>query len=55
MWLEMYDPKNVDNLSERVYWYAGMNLLLQIKRSYLRNDQKQTNFHIAQLKNIYKY
>ncbi len=55
MWLEMYDPKNVDNLSERVYWYAGMNLLLQIKRSYLRNDQKQANFHIAQLKNIYKY
>lgn len=55
LWIDMYGVKREDDLEERVYWYAGMNLLLQIKRSYLRNDQKQTNYHIAQLKNIYHY
>lgn len=55
MWLKMYDDHATEDLNERVYWYAGMNLLLQIKRSYLRNDQKQVNFHISQLKNIYRY
>ena len=55
LWLKLYDPTGSDNLYERAYWYAGMNLLMQIKRSYLRNDHKQANFHIAQLKAIYHY
>lgn len=55
LWLKLYDPIGSDDLEERVYWYALMNLLLQIKRSYLRNDHKQANLHIAQLKNIYNY
>lgn len=55
LWHKNYEVDESSNLNERIYWYAGMNLLLQIKRSYLREDKKQVNVHIAQLKRIYNY
>lgn len=54
-WVEAYGVEPEENLMDRIYWYAGINLLLQIKRCYLKYEREQMNGYIAQLKRIYKY
>ncbi|HCM88399.1 MULTISPECIES: phosphotransferase family protein [Vagococcus] len=54
-WVAEYGATGEENIMDRVYWYAGINLLLQIKRSYLHYEREQMNAYIAQLKKIYKY
>lgn len=54
-WLVKYGEDVNEELLERVYWYAGMNLLIQIKRSFFRYEYNQMNNYIEMLKKIYEY
>ena len=54
-WVEAYGEEATENLMDRIYWYAGLNLLLQIKRSYARYELSQMNHYISLLKKIYTY
>lgn len=51
-WLERYGETPNENLIERVKWYAAINLLLQIKRSYLTKDQESFKNYVALLEKI---
>ncbi|MGO3733276.1 MAG: phosphotransferase [Vagococcus sp.] len=54
-WIQAYGEEPEDNLMDRIYWYAGMNLLLQIKRSYLKYEFGQMNYYISLLKKNFTY
>ncbi|MGY3765562.1 phosphotransferase family protein [Vagococcus vulneris] len=51
-WLERYGENPNDNLLERVKWYAAINLLLQIKRSYLSEDLEAMEEYLELLRKI---
>ena len=53
-WLEMYGIQVDDEVLERINWYAGMNLLQQIKRSYYREEYKQMSNYVSLLKKLYE-
>jgi len=52
-WIARYGLAIESDILERVYWYSGMNLLLQIKRSYLREELAQMTNYVALLKKLY--
>ncbi|RSU09760.1 aminoglycoside phosphotransferase [Vagococcus acidifermentans] len=54
-WLELYGLKPNTDIMDRVYWYSGMNLLMQIKRSHRKYELGDMNRYIALLKKIYTY
>ncbi|MGX7329658.1 phosphotransferase family protein [Enterococcus bulliens] len=53
-WLVSYGIKPEPAFLEKVYWYALLNLLEEIKKYALRNETKQMNAAIVQLKRIYR-
>nr|WP_232850391.1 hypothetical protein [Enterococcus innesii] len=38
---------------EKIYWYALLSMLQEVKKYYLRGDYKAMNAEILQLKRIY--
>lgn len=54
-WLECYGEEVDDELIDRIYWYSGINLLLQIRRSYERYEKEQMNTYLSMLKKLYNY
>ncbi|MGX4686772.1 phosphotransferase family protein [Vagococcus sp. JNUCC 83] len=52
-WLSLYGVKADEELIERIYWYVGMNLLQQIRRSYIRKEMTQVSNYMLTLKKIY--
>lgn len=54
-WLEMYGKKPTEETLEKIYWYSGIDFLLRIKNTYLRNEYAQSNLEIMKLKKIYLY
>lgn len=52
-WLMRYGWQPTDENVGRIYWYALMNLLLEIQRNYLKQDSQRVNKEILQLKRIF--
>lgn len=52
-WLSLYQTDRVDYLYERVYWYAGMSLLMQTKRSFLNEEHDELNRCLLRLEEIF--
>ncbi|GMA07190.1 protein kinase [Tetragenococcus halophilus subsp. flandriensis] len=52
-WLMSYGLQSTEENIEKVYWYALLSMLQEIKKCYLQGDLKQMNEEILQLKRIY--
>ena len=39
---------------EKIYWYALLSILQEIKKNVLKSDYRQTNREIIQLKRLYR-
>jgi Predicted choline kinase involved in LPS biosynthesis len=52
-WLMSYGLQGNSENIEKVYWYALLSLLQEVKKYYQRDDLKEMNEEILQLKRIY--
>lgn len=52
-WLMIYGIQANDENIEKIYWYALLSMLKEIKKCYLKNDMRKVNEEILQLKRIY--
>lgn len=53
-WLLSYGIKPDGDYMEKLYWYALLSILQEVKKNVLKNDFVQTNSEIIQLKRIYR-
>lgn len=53
-WLMSYGKIADNELIEKIYWYALLNLLQEITKNYNKNDFETMNTEILQLKRIFK-
>ncbi|MGO2082186.1 phosphotransferase family protein [Vagococcus sp.] len=54
VWLDHYKAEMAEHLHERVYWYAGMSLLMQTKRSFLKEEHNEVARCINRLNYVYQ-
>jgi thiamine kinase-like enzyme len=52
-WLVRYGIHSSSEVIEKIYWYALLSMLQEVKKYYLRGDYKAMNAEILQLKRIY--
>lgn len=52
-WLVRYGIHGSSEVIEKIYWYALLSMLQEVKKYYQRGDYKAMNAEILQLKRIY--
>ncbi|MCF1617568.1 phosphotransferase family protein [Tetragenococcus koreensis] len=52
-WLMSYGIQSTDENIEKIYWYALLSMLQEIKKCYHKDKLKEANEEILQLKRIY--
>ena len=53
-WLLSYGIEPESDYMEKIYWYALLSILQEIKKNVLKSDYRQTNREIIQLKRLYR-
>ena len=53
-WLLSYGIQPESDYMEKIYWYALLSILQEIKKNILKSDYRQTNREIIQLKRLYR-
>lgn len=53
-WLLSYGIEPESDYMEKIYWYALLSILQEIKKNVLKSDYRQTNHEIIQLKRLYR-
>ncbi|HLQ39649.1 MAG TPA: aminoglycoside phosphotransferase, partial [Tetragenococcus sp.] len=52
-WLMLYGIQATAEEVEKIYWYALLSMLKEIKKCYLKHDRPKMREEIIQLKRIY--
>lgn len=54
-WLGNYGLPDTQENIDRIFWYAGIDFLIRIKKCHIRQDTKQLNQEMTLLKELYVY